>query len=37
MLTAMTEYYGHTGGFRKAHDEEMQRGVAKEQKQQWKK
>lgn len=37
MLSAMTAYYGHTEGFKKAQDEEMQRGLAKEQKQQWKK
>lgn len=37
MLTVMTEYYGHTEGFRKAQGEEMQCGLAKEQKQQGKK
>ena len=33
MLTVMTEYYWHTERFRKARDEEMQCGLAKEQKQ----
>lgn len=37
MLSVMAEDYGHTEGFRKARDEEIQHGLAKEQKQQCKK